>query len=135
MSQSILVDSDILIDHLRKEKHALAFLSSEIEKGSFLFVSVISRIEILAGMRKGEEVAVGQLFELLMPIPVDEAIADRAGDYLRKYCKSHGLNIGDAIIAATAGEMSLNLATLNVKHYCMKDIGLLEAYKKGGGGD
>lgn len=132
MSRSILVDSDVLIDHLRKERHALAFLSSEIDKGSFLFASVISRIEILAGMRKGEEDAVNRLFELLIPIQVDEAIADRAGDYLRKYTKSHGLNIGDAVIAATAGELSLNLATLNVKHYCMKDIQLLEAYKKGG---
>jgi predicted nucleic acid-binding protein len=46
MHQSLLIDSDVLIDHLRKKKNALDFLSKEIEKGSFLFVSVISRNEL-----------------------------------------------------------------------------------------
>jgi len=36
MHRSLLVDSDILIDHLRKEKKALNFLDTEIEKGSLL---------------------------------------------------------------------------------------------------
>jgi len=54
MHKSLLIDSDILIDHLRKEKKALDFLDSEIENGSILFLSVISRAEIYAGLRKGK---------------------------------------------------------------------------------
>jgi len=36
MHMSLLIDSDILIDHLRKEKKALEFLDTEIEKGATL---------------------------------------------------------------------------------------------------
>ena len=50
MHRSLLIDSDVLIDHLRKDKNALDFLTTKIEEGSFLFVSVISRVEILAGI-------------------------------------------------------------------------------------
>jgi len=70
---------DILIDHLRKERKALEFLALEIEKGSLLFTSVISRVEILAGMRKGEEGAINSLFKLMTPIDANVTIANRAG--------------------------------------------------------
>ena len=47
MSQALLIDSDILIDHLRKEQSALDYIQQEIDDASPLFISVISRIEIL----------------------------------------------------------------------------------------
>ena len=128
MHRSLLIDSDILIDHLRKEKNALNFLDTEIERGSHLFLSVISRAEIYAGMRNGEENIVSGLFDIIIPVTIDTAIADKAGEYLRRFSKSHNLNIGDAIIAATASEMELNLATRNLKHYPMKDISVLRPY-------
>jgi predicted nucleic acid-binding protein len=128
MQKSLLIDSDILIDHLRKEKNAFDFFTAEVEKGSLLFISVISRIEILSGMRSGEEIMVNNLFEILTPVAVDESIADKAGEYLRKYSKGHNLNIGDAIIAATSREMALKLITRNVKHYPMKDIEVVRPY-------
>jgi hypothetical protein len=128
MPGSVLIDSDVLIDHLRKEKKALRFLATELEKHSLVCISVISRVEILAGMRKGEDAIVNNLFEILTPVNIDVSIADRAGEYLRKYGKSHSLSIGDALIAATSKEMSLTLITRNVKHYPMKDITILKPY-------
>ena len=128
MKKSLIVDSDVLIDHLRKDKNALHFLTSEVEKESLLFISVISRVEILAAIRKGEEDAVNSLLALLTPVNVDTAIADKAGDYLRKFSKSHALNIGDSLIAATSKEMGLKLVTRNIKHYPMKDIEILKPY-------
>jgi len=128
MQKSLIIDSDILIDHLRKDKNALAYLTAEIEKESLLFVSVISRSEIFAGIRTGEEDTVNSLLALLTPVNVDTAIADKAGEYMRKFSKSHTLNIGDALIAATAKEMQLALVTKNIKHYPMKDIELLKPY-------
>ena len=59
---------------------------------------------------------------------VDAAVADTAGEYMRRFSKSHALNIGDAIIAATAAEMELSLVTRNVKHYPMKDISVIKPY-------
>jgi len=38
MHKSLLIDSDVLIDHLRKDSAALAFLSGEIERGFLLFI-------------------------------------------------------------------------------------------------
>jgi predicted nucleic acid-binding protein len=128
MQGSLLIDSDVLIDHLRKEKQALRFLAAELEKNSIIFVSVISRVEILAGIRKGEDAIVNSLFEILTPVNVDISIADRAGEYLRKYSRSHSMSIGDALIAATSKEMSLTLITRNVKHYPMKDITIINPY-------
>lgn len=128
MNTSNLVDSDVLIDHLRSKKEALDFLEAEINAGAFLFVSVISRVEIHAGIRKGEEDIVNSLFGILTPVDIDVAIADRAGEYLRKFGKSHALNIGDALIASTAKEMKLRLITRNVKHYPMKDIDIIKPY-------
>lgn len=128
MHTSLLIDSDVMIDHLRKLKDALDFLFIEVDKGSLLFTSVINRVEILAGMRKGEEENVKSLFEIIIPIDVDVAIADRAGEYLRRFSKSHALNIGDAIIAATSMEMGLKLVTRNLKHYPMKDIEIVQPY-------
>jgi hypothetical protein len=128
MPGSLLIDSDVLIDHLRKEKQALRFLAAELENNSLIFVSVISRVEILAGIRKGEDAIVNSLFEILTPVNVDISIADRAGEYLRKYSRSHSMSIGDALIAATSKEMSLTLITRNVKHYPMQDITIINPY-------
>ncbi len=72
--------------------------------------------------------ALKSLFAILTSVNVDAAIADRAGEYMRKFSKSHALNIGDALIAATAKEMVLNLVTRNIKHYPMKDVDIIKPY-------
>ena len=128
MSQALLIDSDILIDHLRKEQSALDYIQQEIDDGSPLFISVISRIEIFSGARKGEDETIRSLFNILTSVDVDMAIADGAGEYLMKFRKSHALNIGDAVIAATAKEMGMKLVTRNIKHYPMKDVEIVKPY-------
>jgi predicted nucleic acid-binding protein len=128
MPQVLLIDSDILIDHLRKEQSALRYIRQKIDDGSPLFISVISRIEILCGARKGEDETIRSLFDILTSVDVDTAIAEGAGEYLRKFRKSHALSIGDAVIAATAKEMSMKLVTRNIKHYPMKDVEIIKPY-------
>lgn len=68
------------------------------------------------------------LLDLLTPVDVDTAIADRAGEYLKKFARSHSVTIGDAIIAATAKEMGGSMVTRNLKHYPMKDIRIIKPY-------
>ena len=68
MPASLLLDSDILIDHLRKDEKALHYLQQEVDAGSLLFISVISRTEIFSGVRKGEEEGVLALLDLLTPV-------------------------------------------------------------------
>lgn len=128
MTEAILIDSDILIDHLRKEQSALDYIQRKIDDSSPLFISVISRIEIFSGARKGEDETIHSLFDILTSVDVDLTIADGAGEYLRKFRKSHALSIGDAVIAATAKEMGMKLVTRNIKHYPMKDIEIVKPY-------
>jgi len=46
----------------------------------------------------------------------------RAGDYLKRYAKSHHVELGDALIAATASIHKLELWTRNRRHYPMNDV-------------
>ena len=55
-------------------------------------------------------------------IPIDVGIGRLAGDYLRQFAKSHGLDLGDALIAATVSHHKVELWTRNRRHYPMKDI-------------
>jgi predicted nucleic acid-binding protein len=52
-------------------------------------------------------------------------IGRRAGDYLRQFHCSHGLALGDALIAAAAAVHGCALWTRNRKHYPMEDIELV----------
>jgi predicted nucleic acid-binding protein len=81
---------------------------------------VVTRFELLAGMRSGERHAVRSLLDALTTLDVTQEIADRAGEWARTYRQSH-THIGpvDYLIAATAQIEGANLATLNVRHYPM----------------
>jgi len=59
----------------------------------------------------------------------DVLIAKIEGCYKRRYAKSHGMGLADAIIAASAITEEATLKTLNVKHDPMFN-GLMPAYKK-----
>ena len=49
--------------------------------------------------------------------PVTEAITLRAIELMESLTLSHGLQMGDALIAATAIEHQLPVLTANVKHF------------------
>jgi hypothetical protein len=57
-------------------------------------------------------------------IPVDAKVGRQAGEYLRRHRKCDGVELGDALIAATATLHQLQLWTRNRKHYPMQEIRL-----------
>lgn len=122
MLPSALIDTNILIDHLRGKPSATDFLKSLIMDEIKLVCSVITRVELLAGMRSGEDKQIRGLLQLFEEVPVDVAAAELAGKYMNLYMKSHGLTAGDAILAATAKKTGAALYTLNAKHFPMADI-------------
>ncbi|MGA7842599.1 MAG: PIN domain-containing protein, partial [Candidatus Acidiferrales bacterium] len=61
-------------------------------------------------------------FAAVQAIPIDTEIGVRAGLFLRQYAKSHGVELGDALIAATAALHDLQLWTRNRRHYPMKEL-------------
>jgi toxin FitB len=100
----VLVDTDIFIDHLRG--------AVELKAGRHrLHYSDVTRAELFAGAT-GTDLA-GRVLAPFREIPVDRAVAERAGRIQRET----GLRLPDALIAATAMEHRLGLATRNTKRF------------------
>lgn len=115
----ILVDTDILIAHLRGVEAARDWLQHVRVTGP-LSVSVASIAELTGGMRSAERRDVGRLLSAFRPEPITEVIARRAGEFMREYRRSHvGISTVDYLIAATADSRGSSLATLNVRHFPM----------------
>ena len=123
-----VLDTNILIDHLRGKQSSTDFIKSLIADETKLLCSVITRIEILAGIRPGEENSINSLLKIFYEINVDTTIANLAGKYLNLYMKSHSLTPVDAIIAASAKKYNSIIYTLNVKHFPMEDIDVVIPY-------
>ncbi len=121
MARFILVDTDVLIDYLRGLEPAVSFLE---RIGNPLLVSGISVAELYAGVREGGERAAMESFLMAFDLAaVDMAVARKGGLYRRRYGKSHGVGLADALIAATAEVHGAQLVTMNRKHFPMlKDI-------------
>lgn len=116
----ILVDSDVLIAHLRGLQQAKDWLLDTRRKTGPLAASTVSIAEVAGGMRSQERREVGLLLSSLHAFAVNERIAWRAADLMRTYRRSHvGIGLGDYLIAATAEVEGCQLATLNVRHYPM----------------
>lgn len=118
----ILVDSDILIAHLRGLDAARDWLVDARRRTGPLAVSVLSIAEITGGMRSGERREVTRLLDSLQHLPVDDVVARRAGELRRRFRRSHHtIGIVDYLIAATAQAHGCELATANVRHFPMFD--------------
>lgn len=117
---TVLVDTSVLIDHLRGRPEAREALARAVDDGERLIGSVLTRSEVLAGLRPGEEQATSALLGVLEWIVVDEAVADHAGALAQRYLASHGgIDLTDYVIAATAAIHGATLWTRNVKHFPM----------------
>lgn len=115
----ILVDSDILIAHLRGLPAARDWLIQARGEGP-LAISVVSVAELVGGIRSGERREVWRLLASFRAEPVTEIVGHRAGDFRRQYRRSHdGIGLGDYLIAGTAAVRGYELATLNVRHFPM----------------
>ena len=116
----ILIDSDVLIAHLRGLDVATEWLLKTRRTSGSLSASVVSVAEISGGMRTAERREVWALISSLRIEPVDELIARTAGEFMRRHRRSHtGIGLGDYLIAATAEVRGATLATLNVRHFPM----------------
>lgn len=120
MAFKILVDTDVLIDFLRKKEAALHILEQAV-RGHDLYISVITLAEILAGMRESEKPETEALLEGLALLPIDEAIARKAGA-LRHRTKSKKSLLPDCLIAATALLKDCQLLTFNRRDYQHQEL-------------
>lgn len=102
---NVLVDTDVLVDHLRG--HQAFAVGRDI-----VHVSVVTRAELFAG-HATDESRVSMLLEPFREIPIDRAVAERAGRIRR----ASSILMPDALIAGTALEHGLTLITRNRGHF------------------
>ena len=127
MAKPILPDTDVLVDFLRGQNEAVAFVNAN---QACIILSSIVIAELYAGVKGDAEAATLQNFvSLFCVVPVTAEIARAAGLYKRDYGRSHGVGLADAVLAATAQAENAELKTLNTRHYPMLK-GLRPAYTK-----
>ena len=112
-----LVDTNIMVDFTRGNAKAADYLDS---LGGACLLSSITALELIAGARSQREVndldVVISAYEQIAPT---SDIARRAYYLMKTHAKSAGLQTLVSLIAATALEEGLTLATKNRKHFQM----------------
>lgn len=126
-----LLDTNILILYLRKTKEYYELLDA-LAKDNTLYISAITRLEIIRGMHEREREDTFNLLGSLETIEITLEIADKAGELIRSW-RTRGvvLEDADALIAATALDYDLALVTTNAKHFPMPDLVVYRADKYG----
>lgn len=115
--KSILVDTSILIDFLRSSKKENTIFLKLIDTKIPLKISIITHTELYAGKSLWEQSKARDNLETLLEeltiIPINTSISIQAGKMNAKL----RIALLDALIAATALEENMPLATMNVKHF------------------
>lgn len=111
-----ILDSVALIDWFCGRRGIEAYLNQIVrgeDNGSF---STITEVELWQGLRSGEEEKHEAILSFLERIPVDGAIARRAGE-LRREFGLRTLSLPDAVIGATADLTGRTLLTRNTRDF------------------
>jgi predicted nucleic acid-binding protein len=122
----VLLDSDVIIEILRDNRAIAADLEELVAGGARTYCTAIAWAEVFAGLRKGEEPLAVEFFETRGEVILDGITGRRAGAYLARYGRSHGVQIADALVAAAASTAGLRLWTLNRRHFPMEDLRLFD---------
>jgi predicted nucleic acid-binding protein len=112
----VIFDTDVLIWFFRGNTTAAEFLEKQTDRQ----VSIVSMMELYQGSRTRDESRVIRRFfqeNAFRIVPINEAISHLAVTLIEDHAQSNGLQVADALIAATARETASILATGNVKHF------------------
>ena len=117
---TLVFDTSVLIDHLRGHEDARRALTNAWASERGPAASVLTKVELLAGMRPAERSATKELTDAIDWMDVDEELAEHAGALASQYMRSHpGIELADYVIAATVERLGAELLTRNRKHFPM----------------
>lgn len=112
----ILIDSNIIIEMLNGKEGSLERILKY--DPNQVYISVVTEWEVIAGAYdKRSQTAYQKALTRFNIIQFDKQISEHTGILLKTYGLSHGLNIPDALIAATAIKFKIPLLTLNQKDF------------------
>lgn len=124
----MLIDTDVLIWYMKGNQKAF----EAIENSGLFFISVITYMELVQGMRNKKEL--NQLRQAIHGwkakiLYISEDISAKALFFVEQYYLSHSVHLADALIAATAEANGLGVLTGNGKHYSIfKDVQIKRFY-------
>ena len=118
----MIIDTDVLIWYMKGNEKAYEV----IERSNTLFISVVTYMELVQGMRNKTELInlrkalLGWNAQILY---ITEEISAKAMFYVEQHYLSHSIQLADALIGATAMAYGFPLLTANDKHYkVLKDV-------------
>jgi len=112
----LIVDTDVLIWYARGNREAIKIIHNLNQ----LFISVITYMEIIQGVRNRKELNIFKKTLGILDIKVlqiDDLISTKAMFFVEQYYLSHSMELADALIGATAVLKKRSLITGNDKHY------------------
>jgi predicted nucleic acid-binding protein len=112
----MIFDSDVLMWFLRGESNAVDLIDATADRS----LSIVSLMETLQGAKSKPEMRmVRELFReaTFQVIPLNESIGHVAASLIEEHSLNSGLQVADALIAATALGAGDVLVTANVKHF------------------
>ena len=112
----IICDTDVIIEFLKGKQD----LDKKFEEYGYdnLYLSSISIMELYSGAFNKKEIQkINMSLQELHILHISEEISAMSVQLIEKYSKSHGLQLPDAIIAASALENEIPLFTFNRKDY------------------
>ncbi|KAB2845212.1 MAG: type II toxin-antitoxin system VapC family toxin [Melioribacteraceae bacterium] len=124
----IMVDTDVLIWYLRGNKKA----KEAIEKLDGFFISVVTYMELVQGMRNKRELTVLRSALRRWNVKIlfiNKDISAKAMFFVEQHYLSNSLVLADALIASTTISNGLKLLTGNSKHYKVIKNLEIEAFK------
>lgn len=123
----MLIDTDVLIWMTRGHSGAAARLQTL----TVWRISAVTYMELAQGCRNKQElerIKKGLALRHTEILPVSTTISERAMQLIDAYALSHGMQLGDALIAATALEYHLSVLTANAKHFGAVENLQIEAF-------
>lgn len=112
----MIFDTDVLIWAGRGNPAAARIIDATADRA----LSIVSLMELLQGARSKLEA--GKIQKSLRKLrfrvlPLSEAIGTAATTLIERHSLAHGIQLADALVAATALEWDSPLCTANTKHF------------------
>jgi tRNA(fMet)-specific endonuclease VapC len=118
-----IIDTDILIDFLRNQKEAVAFVTQLEDKKTLLSTTAVNAFELYYGAHKSKQSAqtlqaAKKVLDRLVLLSLTPRSAQRAGHiYAELELEGQPIGLRDTFIAAIALTRRCSVATRNIEHF------------------
>ena len=118
-----LLDSTVLIDHLRDNEEVTGWLRDRLARADRLGTSCVNVAEVTRGVAARHRPRLDALIERLAFLPTTREAAVRAGRYQAEWARrGRTIHTADALVAGTARVHGAVLVTDNVGDFPMRDL-------------